>query len=101
MRALQVVVRTRVEPKTFFANERTFLAWLSIAVLLMFTALALLDTGGSRMVTSSAVGASPVPGPNSGASSTGCSGFSSVLQCKASQVRMFISTFTGNPDGHR
>lgn len=22
------VVRTRVEPKTFFANERTFLSWL-------------------------------------------------------------------------
>jgi len=33
----------RVEPKTFFANERTFLSWLSIAVLLLFTGLALMD----------------------------------------------------------
>ena len=33
----------KVEPKTFFANERTFLAWLSIAVLLLFTGLALMD----------------------------------------------------------
>ncbi len=24
---LQALVRTRVEPKTFFANERTFLQW--------------------------------------------------------------------------
>ena len=26
----RAVVRTRVEPKTFFANERTFLQWLQI-----------------------------------------------------------------------
>lgn len=36
------LVRTRVEPKTFFANERTFLAWLQISVLVMFLALSLL-----------------------------------------------------------
>ncbi len=26
----KALVRTRVEPKTFFANERTFLQWLQI-----------------------------------------------------------------------
>lgn len=36
------LVRTRVEPKTFFANERTFLAWLQISVLVMLTAMSLL-----------------------------------------------------------
>ena len=39
MRALcraKAIVRTRVEPKTFFANERTFLQWLQISVLIMF-----------------------------------------------------------------
>lgn len=39
------LVRTRVEPKTFFANERTFLAWLQISVLVMLTSMSLL--GGS------------------------------------------------------
>jgi hypothetical protein len=33
-----------VEPKTFFANERTFLSWLSIAILLMLLSLSLLNT---------------------------------------------------------
>ena len=32
----KAIVRTRVEPKTFFANERTFLQWLQISVLIMF-----------------------------------------------------------------
>ena len=41
------LVRTRVEPKVFFANERTFLQWLQISVLLMFTGLSLL--GGSSV----------------------------------------------------
>lgn len=36
------MVRTRVEPKTFFANERTFLQWLQISVLVMFLAMSLL-----------------------------------------------------------
>lgn len=42
------LVRTRVEPKTFFANERTFLQWLNIAVLIMLTALSLLS--GSAII---------------------------------------------------
>jgi uncharacterized membrane protein YidH (DUF202 family) len=29
--AVQALVRTRVEPKTFFANERTFLQWCGSA----------------------------------------------------------------------
>ncbi|GIL68194.1 hypothetical protein Vafri_21461, partial [Volvox africanus] len=37
------LVRTRVEPKTFFAAERTFLSWLNIAVLVMFTSLSLMS----------------------------------------------------------
>eukprot|EP01025_Chloroclados_australasicus_P029400 TRINITY_DN2938_c0_g1_i11.p1 TRINITY_DN2938_c0_g1~~TRINITY_DN2938_c0_g1_i11.p1 ORF type:complete len:793 (-),score=44.46 TRINITY_DN2938_c0_g1_i11:198-2576(-) len=40
----KVMIRTRVEPKVFFANERTFLSWMSIAVLLMFVALSLMDS---------------------------------------------------------
>lgn len=39
------LVRTRVEPKTFFANERTFLQWLQISVLVMMIAFALLRCG--------------------------------------------------------
>ena len=33
------------EPRTFFANERTFLSWLNVAVLLLFTGLAFMDGG--------------------------------------------------------
>ncbi|KAL4433860.1 hypothetical protein ABPG75_000301 [Micractinium tetrahymenae] len=42
----KALVRTRVEPKTFFANERTFLAWLQISVLIMMTATSLLSGSG-------------------------------------------------------
>jgi hypothetical protein len=49
----KTLVRTRVEPKTFFANERTFLAWLQIAVLVMMTGLGLLS-GSSMMVAGGA-----------------------------------------------
>ena len=47
-------MRTRVEPKTFFANERTFLQWLQISVLILFTGLSLL--GGSSVAPSAAGG---------------------------------------------
>ena len=52
------LVRTRVEPKTFFANERTFLQWINISVLVMFLALSLLSGSslapglGSSLTTS-------------------------------------------------
>ena len=39
-------VPVKVEPKTFFANERTLLQWLSMSVLLLFAALALLSNAG-------------------------------------------------------
>ncbi|KAF8068248.1 yippee-like protein [Scenedesmus sp. PABB004] len=48
------LVRTRIEPKTFFANERTFLAWLQIAVLVMMTGLGLLS--GSSLALAGAAG---------------------------------------------
>ena len=73
------LVRTRVEPKVFFANERTFLQWLQISVLLMLTGLSLL--GGS----SSSLGGSS-GGSSSGSSSTCAAGDTA---CKASKVRRF------------
>jgi uncharacterized membrane protein YidH (DUF202 family) len=36
-------VPVKVEPKTFFANERTLLQWLSMSILLLFLALGLLS----------------------------------------------------------
>ena len=65
------LVRTRVEPKVFFANERTFLQWLQISVLLMFTGLSLL--GGSSV---SSLG-------GSGEATATCD----TTACKASEVR--------------
>eukprot|EP01023_Acetabularia_acetabulum_P029410 TRINITY_DN2774_c0_g1_i3.p2 TRINITY_DN2774_c0_g1~~TRINITY_DN2774_c0_g1_i3.p2 ORF type:complete len:201 (-),score=28.34 TRINITY_DN2774_c0_g1_i3:582-1184(-) len=38
----KMIIRSRIEPKVFFANERTFLSWLNIAVLLTFTSFSLL-----------------------------------------------------------
>ncbi|KAK9808768.1 hypothetical protein WJX72_003237 [[Myrmecia] bisecta] len=58
------VRRTRVEPKTFFANERTFLAWVQISVLIMFMALSLL----SGSTVSSNLG----PSGSTDSSSSGC-----------------------------
>lgn len=53
IRRSKSMVRTRVEPKTFFANERTFLQWLQISVLVMLTAMSLLS---SSSLTSSVTG---------------------------------------------
>lgn len=66
------LVRTRVEPKVFFANERTFLQWLQISVLLMFTGLSLL--GGSSV------------GSMGGGGSEGACGQNGGTACKASKV---------------
>lgn len=60
---LPSIVRTRVEPKTFFANERTFLSWLSISVLVMFTSLSLLN--GSSL---DSAGGTRSPRPSTGSS---------------------------------
>lgn len=45
-------VKVRVEPKTFFANERTFISWLQFCALLLTVALNLLNFGDnvSRIV---------------------------------------------------
>jgi uncharacterized membrane protein YidH (DUF202 family) len=47
------MVPIKVEPKTFFANERTLLQWLSMSILLLFMSLALLslDTAPARAST--------------------------------------------------
>jgi len=39
------IVRTRIEPKTFFANERTFLSWLQVSVIVIFMAFSLMEGG--------------------------------------------------------
>ena len=67
------LVRTRVEPKVFFANERTFLQWLQISVLLMFTGLSLL-------------GGSSVGSLGGGGGSEGACGQNGSTACKASKV---------------
>ena len=54
VKRVKSLVRTRVEPKTFFANERTFLQWLNISVLVMFLALSLLN--GSSLIPGSGSG---------------------------------------------
>lgn len=59
----KALVRTRVEPKTFFANERTFLQWLQISVLIMFMGLSLL--GGSSIISGSLSTTSCVSGAGS------------------------------------
>lgn len=53
------MVRTRVEPKTFFANERTFLSWLSVSALLMILALSLLSTQPAQQIVSPAAPLAP------------------------------------------
>ena len=45
--ASHLQVPVRVEPKTYFANERTFLSWLNMAVLLSSVAVGLIGLGGS------------------------------------------------------
>ena len=44
-------VPVKVEPKTFFANERTLLQWLSMSALLLFAALALLNNAHGSLGT--------------------------------------------------
>ncbi|OAD05344.1 hypothetical protein MUCCIDRAFT_36468 [Mucor lusitanicus CBS 277.49] len=51
-RRQRVKIKVKVEPKTFFANERTFIAWLQFCALLLTVALNLLNFGDnvSRIV---------------------------------------------------
>lgn len=41
----RIALPTRVEPKVFFANERTFLSWLNFSVVLGGLAIGLLNFG--------------------------------------------------------
>src|SRR5436190_5965497 len=41
----RIALPTRVEPKVFFANERTFLSWLHLTVILGGFAVTLLNFG--------------------------------------------------------
>ncbi|KAI8867786.1 hypothetical protein GQ42DRAFT_103385, partial [Ramicandelaber brevisporus] len=43
----RIAIPVRVEPKVYFANERTFLSWLNFAVMLGSLALGLLNFGDS------------------------------------------------------
>jgi uncharacterized membrane protein YidH (DUF202 family) len=45
---LQGTTMMRIEPKTFFANERTFLSWLHMAVTLGSIAAALLGFSNTK-----------------------------------------------------
>jgi uncharacterized membrane protein YidH (DUF202 family) len=40
--------RTKIEPKTFFANERTFIQWLSAAILLVTLSTAIMTFNESQ-----------------------------------------------------
>ncbi|RCK59408.1 Vacuolar transporter chaperone 4 [Candida viswanathii] len=48
-----ICVPIRIEPKVYFANERTFLSWLSMGVLLGAVATTLLNYGSKSALTSS------------------------------------------------
>lgn len=47
MRHKRIILPVRVEPKVFFANERTFLSWLHFCIVLGGLALGLLNFGDS------------------------------------------------------
>ncbi|CAI5759408.1 unnamed protein product [Candida verbasci] len=48
-----ICIPIRIEPKVYFANERTFLSWLTIGMLLGFTAITLLNYGSNSALTAS------------------------------------------------
>ncbi len=49
----QICVPVRIEPKVYFATERTFLSWLSIGMILGATATTLLSYGNTTALISS------------------------------------------------
>lgn len=48
-----IAIPIRIEPKVYFAAERTFLSWLSIGMILSATATALLNYGTNTSLTAS------------------------------------------------
>ncbi|ODV80643.1 polyphosphate synthetase protein [Suhomyces tanzawaensis NRRL Y-17324] len=49
----KIAVPIRIEPKVYFATERTFLSWLSVGMILSFTATTLLNYGSKSALTAS------------------------------------------------
>ncbi|CUM55675.1 unnamed protein product [Debaryomyces tyrocola] len=49
----KIAIPIRIEPKVYFATERTYLHWLSIGMILGATAMALLNYGRKSSVTAS------------------------------------------------
>jgi len=43
----RIALPTRIEPKVFFANERTFLSWLNFSIILGALAVGMLNFGSS------------------------------------------------------
>ena len=51
----KIALPVRVEPKVFFANERTFLSWMNFSVLLGTLAVGLLNFSHDKIGRSSAI----------------------------------------------
>lgn len=49
----EICIPIRIEPKVYFASERTFLSWLSIAMILSVTATTMLNYGNKTSLTAS------------------------------------------------
>ena len=60
---LQTAIPQRIEPKTFFANERTFLSWLHMAVTIGSIGAALLGFSGASPRSPHASPVVRLPGP--------------------------------------
>lgn len=89
----KALVRSRVEPKTFFANERTFLAWLNISALIMLTGLSLLGGTFSSLSGSSACSVATPSRSESPASASQAAiapSVSNTFNCRASQVWLHL-----------
>ncbi|CAG9462220.1 unnamed protein product [Pedinophyceae sp. YPF-701] len=81
------ILRTRIEPKTLFANERTFLSWLSVSVLIMLIAISL--AGMQSQLPSNTLGPD-IPSNGSGGGGTICHYGSTNPACVTSKVSALI-----------
>ncbi|RNF16454.1 vacuolar transporter chaperone [Trypanosoma conorhini] len=52
----RICVPQKIDPKTFFANERTFLKWLSISVMIGLMSLTLLNFGDTSSTAAELAG---------------------------------------------
>ncbi|GAX80220.1 hypothetical protein CEUSTIGMA_g7658.t1 [Chlamydomonas eustigma] len=91
------LLRTRVEPKTFFAAERTFLAWVNIAVLVMFTSLSLMSsTSSSSFMAGGAAASSNNGGLISPSSPLSESSYNNNNGSLGNQLSTALHNATGN-----